>query len=273
MKIQIINLVKKYKRKCVLNDINLSISKGVYGILGENGAGKTTLIKCLCGLTGYIGTINYDVKKNKIGYLPQEYELFENLSVEDNVEFFNSYYDKDNLKCEMLIKTVGLENNRKTKAKELSGGMKRRLGLAIALLNNPEVIILDEPTAGLDPAECIHFRNLINSIKENKIVIITSHIIQDIESMCDKIVVLDKGKIIFNNESKKLAEVADGKIYLIDKNEIIDKGLEDNIIETRVDYGNKAKIISNENLEYETIRPTIEDGYLCLLKEHQKESV
>lgn len=204
------NLSKSFRGKEVLKNINLNIGTGMFGLLGRNGAGKTTFMRILATVIsksyGNISICGLDIKNSKdvrriIGYLPQEFSTYPNLTVYETMDYLGvlSGVPKNLRKKRIkdLLSLVNLNKYYRIKVKALSGGMKRRLGIAQAILNNPKVLIIDEPTVGLDPEERIRFRNLLCEIAENKIVILSTHIVEDIEKTCKRIGVMDGGEMIF----------------------------------------------------------------------------
>ena len=214
--IEIKNLTKKFKSHTVLNNISVNFDKKTYGLLGENGAGKTTLIRCITGMySSYDGDINLlDSNKiqNNIGYLPQNFGAFKELTVNDMMLFFANQkaLDLKNTATEIdsLLNLVNLSSQKDIKISKLSGGMLRRLGIAQALLGDPQTIILDEPTAGLDPEERLRFKNLIEKIKKEKTIILSTHIVEDVDALCDEIVIVKEGKIIFCGDVENIKNIA-----------------------------------------------------------------
>ena len=261
------SLNKMYGKKKVIQDLSLKFDNHVYGILGENGAGKTTLLRCICGLVSYKGKIELDCAKRDIGYLPQEFAVFENLTLKENMEFFASFKGKNARKdITTLLESVGLKEVVECKAGTLSGGMRRRLGLAQSLLGNPKLLILDEPTAGLDPEERIRFRTLVERVSRERCVLITTHIVQDVENLCEKLVVMHEGRICYNGETSEIAKYAEGKVYCMPKQEVEERGMGDSIVQFFVTDQPMARVIIDEKIQEEAVVPTVEDGYLCLLK-------
>ena len=201
MELKMINLTKKFGDCTAVNHITLTMEKGVYGLLGVNGAGKTTLMRMLCTLLQpTCGEITYNGKNiNKIkadyrellGFLPQDFGFYPEFTVKDYLLYISSLKGLRPVVAKNrvyeLISKVGLTKSANNKMKTLSGGMKRRAGIAQALLNEPQILILDEPTSGLDPNERIRFRNLINELAENRIVLLSTHIVSDVEFIADKI--------------------------------------------------------------------------------------
>lgn len=266
--IKVKDLNKKYGRKTALKDISFELGDGICGILGTNGAGKTTLIRCLAGMTGYSGSIDIG-KSDDIGYLPQQTAVFPNLSVYDNLYF---YAELKNISktlrknaIDEAIKLVNLDDNAKTKGRELSGGMKRRVAIAEALLGHPSVLLLDEPTVGLDPEERLRFKRTIRAIRKDTIILMSTHIVEDIEAVADKIIIIDEGEIKALGSADDIRAIAGGKVFEIPQNEVSDTDYvvreedRDNEIVSRV-------ITTNPGGFAIPVEPTVEDGYLCSIK-------
>lgn len=211
MEIQIQALNKSFGKTKVLDNISLTIGNGMFGLLGRNGSGKTTLMQILATLEKPTsGTITFDKipledtrqVRSLIGYLPQEFSLYPDMSVLEIMRYLaalsNLPAKVQHQRIPELLEKVNLWEDREKKVRKLSGGMKRRLGIAGALLHNPRILIADEPTAGLDPLERLRFYTLLNDFSTNRIVIVSSHIVSDIEAMCEKAAVLDTGKLLFH---------------------------------------------------------------------------
>lgn len=213
MKTEIIieNLSKNYGEKQALDGVSLHIETGMFGLLGRNGAGKTTLMRILATVSsksnGTVSICGFDITDDKeirklVGYLPQEFSMYPNMNVYEAMDYLGVLSELPTKtrqeRIPLLLKKVNLDDCHKVRVKALSGGMKRRLGIAQAILHDPKILIVDEPTAGLDPEERIRFRDMLCEIAENRIVILSTHIIEDIEKTCKKIAILDKGEIIFN---------------------------------------------------------------------------
>lgn len=205
------NLKKKYGKKEVLNDLTYEFTHGIYGILGPNGAGKTTLMKCILGLEKYDGFIQME-ENEKIGYLPQSFSLFRQLKVIEAMEYIAmlKLAEKDNIN--EILEMVNLCQEKNTKIKNLSGGMLRRFGIAQALVGNPNILIIDEPTVGLDPKERVRFRNLLAQIQGERIILFSSHIVEDMDAICDELLILKNGKIIISGKKEDLIHSMEGKV-------------------------------------------------------------
>ena len=209
MELRIDRLTKQYRNKIAVDRLSFTLEKGVTGLLGANGAGKTTLMRMICGiLTPTGGDVVYDgvpvseeSYRSILGYLPQEFGYYPEFSGKDFLMYFAALkgLSKGDAKTrtEELLEIVDLADAAEKKVKTYSGGMKQRLGIAQALINRPEVLILDEPTAGLDPKERVRFRNLIKEIGKSSIVLLSTHIVSDIEQIADRVIMMRSGQIIW----------------------------------------------------------------------------
>ncbi len=217
--IQVRNLTKQFKNVLAVNDVSFNVKEGeIFGVLGLNGAGKTTTIKMMSGLTrptnGDIKVFDYDIYKdiNKIksiiGVSPQESAIANNLTVKENIELMASLYFKDKVKIkdntERVINNLGLENYINRRAKTLSGGYKRRLSIAMALVTNPRILFLDEPTLGLDVINRHELWNVINNLKGKVTIILTSHYMEEISALVDDIAIMKNGKILMINNLENI---------------------------------------------------------------------
>ena len=226
-------LSKKYKGKYALRNFSVTLENGVYGLLGTNGAGKTTLINLFMGIIkGDGGDIYIDGKNirqigadflSRIGYLPQYPQFYRDFTVE---EFMRYMYvlkgmpkDLGEQRTDELLETVNLTEARQKKVGALSGGMRQRLGIAQAMLSDPGILILDEPTAGLDPRERIRFRNLISKFSENRIIILATHIVPDIEFIANKIILLHGGNLLKYDTPTALCNELEGKVWALELDE------------------------------------------------------
>ena len=285
MAIVIKNLSKNYGRKAALKNVSVTIHSGMYGLLGRNGAGKTSLMRILATLSVPSGgevsmngiPINETGKIREIvGYLSQNFSFYRNMSVYDAMDYLGLLSNlPDKIRKERiasLLEQVNLKENMRTKIKALSGGMKQRLGIAQALLHDPQILIVDEPTAGLDPEERIRFRNMLSEFAEDRIVILSTHISSDVETSCENIGVLDNGKMIWNGAAEELIKQAEGKVYLISAEKKQDKIIREkytvlNIIASG--SGTQYRVLSETLPEEKHIlqAPTLEDGYMYLLSQ------
>lgn len=209
MELKVDRITKQYGSKIAVDRMNLTLNKGVTGLLGANGAGKTTLMRMMCGiLTPTSGEITYDGNsvtseeyRNVLGYLPQDFGYYPEFTGKDFLMYFSALKGLDKRaakeRTDEILELVGLKEVAKEKIKKYSGGMKQRLGIGQALINRPEILILDEPTAGLDPKERVRFRNLIEELGKESIVLLSTHIVSDIEHIAENIVMMRKGQIIW----------------------------------------------------------------------------
>ena len=220
-------LTKTFSSFPAVNNLSYTMDTGVYGLLGVNGAGKTTLMRMLCTLlTPTSGTITWDGQdifslgsayRNLLGYLPQDFGYYPDFSVQDYQLYIASIKGlrpaTARQRMQSLLEQVGLTQVRRQKMKKLSGGMKRRAGIAQAMLNDPKILILDEPTAGLDPKERIRFRNLISELAENRLVLLSTHIVSDVEYIADQILLMKDGSLVHHGTSQQLLAAAPTQVW------------------------------------------------------------
>ena len=277
-------LTKKYKKN-VLDNVNITIHPGIFGLIGENGAGKSTLLKILANILPYnegcIDIFGYSQQKyfsqhnGMIGYLPQHFNFFGNLTVYQAMDYIADLKNiglKVNKAEEIrkLLYMVNLTSEANKKIKNLSGGMKQRLGIAQCFLNDPQLIILDEPTVGLDPIERLRFFVMLGKMAENKTIILSTHIINDISMMCNELAVLKEGKVVYCGRTDELIKDIQDKVYIstISNDEIFDDRLYPNIISiTRKLDVKEIKFISETNPQISNskmIEPTLEDAYFYI---------
>ncbi|OSB10481.1 ABC transporter ATP-binding protein [Paraclostridium bifermentans] len=282
-KLEIVNLTKSYKYKNANENINLVLESGVYGLLGPNGAGKTTLMKQVATLKQPTsGKILYNGKdintldenyRAIVGYLPQDFDAYKNFSAKDFLLYIGALKGMDKRtakeKADKLLKLVGLYDVRNKAISKFSGGMKRRVGIAQALLNDPKILILDEPTAGLDPQERARFRNLLSQIGKETIVILSTHIISDIESVAKETIMIKDGKVLLQGTHKEILDDMNGKVYSIKvKNESEVYAIQNKYKIVSIQRGvedTELRVIS-ENLitgfDAKSIEPRFEDVYM-----------
>lgn len=227
MKLSVCNLSKEYKDLKAVDDVNLQFTPGIWGLLGPNGAGKTTLMRMLVGNIKpskgkiMLDDVNIDELKDtyldKIGYLPQQFGYDKNQSVEDFLHYIGTLKgigkELRNERIRELLSKFNLSEVRKKKIDKLSGGMKRRVGICQAMLNNPMILIVDEPTAGLDIEERRRFRQYLTTISKEKIVILSTHIVSDIEFIANYLVLMEKSKVIAEGESQALIQALDSSVF------------------------------------------------------------
>lgn len=225
MELIIDRVTKQYKNKIAVDRLSLNLGKGVYGLLGANGAGKTTLIRIICGIlkptSGEVKFNGIDVSEEKyrdaLGYLPQDFGYYPEFTAKNFMYYMASLKGltkaQAKKKTTELLRIVSLSNVAKKKIKTFSGGMKRRLGIAQALLNNPKILVLDEPTAGLDPKERVHFRNLISELGKNRIVLLSTHIVSDVENIASTILMMKEGRLIHAGSLEDIITAIEGKVF------------------------------------------------------------
>ena len=226
MELRIERLTKQYGRKTAVAELDLTLHRGVYGLLGANGAGKTTLMRLLCDIqVPTSGEIFYDDQeihgmgegyRNLLGYLPQDFGYYPDFTAYKFMLYMSAikglsrgYARQRSLE---LLETVGLKEVKDKKIRTFSGGMKQRLGIAQAVLNDPRILILDEPTAGLDPRERVRFRNLISSFAADKIVLLSTHIVSDVEYIAGEILVMKAGALVHRGRPEVILKEIQGKV-------------------------------------------------------------
>jgi len=290
--IEIKNVNKFYGRKQALKDVNLTMEQGMFGLLGRNGAGKTTLMKLLATLhgkqSGEITVCGIPVERSKeirsiTGYLPQDFSMYPSMKVQECLDYLGvlSGMSKAERKerIPMLLKKVNLTEKRNSKVRSLSGGMKRRLGIAQALLHNPKVLIVDEPTAGLDPEERIRFRNLLCEVAEERIVILSTHIVGDIEATCEQIAIMNEGEILWRGTVTELLQNATGRVFtavvtreqlaMLKKRYIVTSVLQQGMnAEVRFIADEEVKEPVFSGVTLLVVEPNCEDAYMYCLHQH-----
>ncbi len=272
------NVTKKYGNFTVLDNISLDLNNGIYGLVSPNGAGKTTLLKMLATLSfptsGEIlwnGTniLKLDEKYREIiGFLPQQFGYYKDYTPVKYLRYIaalKGINDDVQTKIDTLLNMVSLDDAADKKMKKLSGGMIQRVGIAQTLLNDPKILLFDEPTAGLDPKERVRFRNIISSLSKDKIVLLSTHIVSDIESVADNIIMLKDGKILFNDTVHNICSGLDANIseFVIgidqlnefsEKHRVLSQKCEGSVI--------KIRAVSNSRSVAKAVTPTLEDVFL-----------
>ena len=280
MKLEVQDLTKNFGSKCAVNNVNFTLKNGVYGLLGPNGAGKTTLMKMLVDIlipsSGKVLLDGVEISelgesyRDLLGYMPQDIGVYKNFSARKYLKYVAALKgivgkDADN-KIEELLDLVGLKDTGKKKLGGFSGGMIRRIGIAQTLLNDPKILILDEPTAGLDPQERIKFRNIISELSENRIVILSTHIISDMEFIAGEVIIMNKGAILQIDTTENLLKVVTGKVWTAflshkDFNNVKKEYIIGNIIQ-KAD-GVEVRLISDKRPDFECKKaePILEDVF------------
>ncbi len=289
MELRLDRLTKQYKQKLAVERIDLELKCGVYGLLGANGAGKTTLMRMICDIqeptSGEIFCNGQNIRemgeeyRDLLGYLPQNFGYYPEFTAYKFLLYIASLKglgkEQAAVRALYLLDMVGLADQKKRKIKTFSGGMKQRLGIAQAMLNEPEILILDEPTAGLDPKERVRFRNLISSFSKDKIVLLSTHIVSDVEYIADEILVMKDGRLIHRGAPEVVTQEAKGLVWECK----VDSKYTERYIE-RYNVGNLKnagdqtilRIISDVRPCEEAIaaEPTLEDLYLYYFSEEEK---
>lgn len=281
MELVLNNLTKKFGEFVAVDHVNLTMTNGVYGLLGVNGAGKTTLMRMLCTLLQpTVGDIYYngqdifkmdEAYRNLLGYLPQDFGYYPELTVKDYLLYIAAIKGMRPMvarrKTKELISGVGLTGCENKKLKKLSGGMKRRVGIAQAMLNDPQILILDEPTAGLDPNERIRFRNLISELAEKRFVLLSTHIISDIEYIANEILMMKNGALVNEGTLDEIIRSMPETIWtcLVPQQAVAAITKQYKVSNMKSDGTNAELRIISANKPYETavrVRPSLEDVFL-----------
>ncbi|WP_373055945.1 ABC transporter ATP-binding protein [Zunongwangia sp. H14] len=291
MELTLSNISKTYPNGVqALKDINLSIPQGMYGMLGPNGAGKSTLMRIIATLqepdTGSITFGNYNLLQQKgkiretLGYLPQEFGLYSKSRAEDLLNHFvilKGIIDSSERKkiVENLLKQTNLWDVKRQRVGGFSGGMKQRFGVAIALLGNPKLMIVDEPTAGLDPAERVRFLNLLSEIGENSVVILSTHIVEDVSELCTRMAIINKGEILLEAEPLQAVKNLEGKVWnkIINRDELSEIENKHNVISTKLQSGRSLVQVYSETspgADFRQKKPGLEDVYFTTMAGHFK---
>ncbi|HLX40459.1 MAG TPA: ABC transporter ATP-binding protein [Ktedonobacteraceae bacterium] len=291
MNIEIHQLNKIYRGGVhALNDVDMSIPSGMFGLLGPNGAGKTTLMRILAGIlrptsgTIHVGAFDGNTEKGRtaikqiLGYLPQDLGMYPDLSAREFLDYIGILKGMDTReerqeRVEELLEVVALRNVAGRKLKTFSGGMKRRIGIAQALMNDPKLLIVDEPTAGLDPEERIRFRNLLSELAGERTVLLSTHIVEDIAQTCRNLAIMNNGHVTFQGTTSDLIHEAEGKVWTITTDGIKPQG--DFTVVSTLNMGAtiQYRIVGDLSPRAGAIltAPSLEDSYVWLM--HEKRSL
>ncbi len=285
------DVCKNYGKKTALSHISLTVERGMFGLLGPNGAGKTTLMNVLTSLqpktSGEISVCGIPIEKTKkirsiIGYLPQDFSMYGTMSVYEGMDYLGVLAGLNKKKRKerigQLLKEVNLQEYADKKIKILSGGMRRRMGIAQALLHDPEVLIVDEPTAGLDPEERVRIRNLLCETAQKRIVLLSTHIAGDIEATCEEIAILKEGRILYRGTVTQLLEQARGAIFEAKVSRIESEKVKARFCVTgMVSQGQHVQVRfvqeDKTQIPFEgavRCEPNVEDAYLYLMHREEK---
>lgn len=287
MNIEIHQLNKVYRGGVhALNDVDILIPSGMFGLLGPNGAGKTTLMRILAGIlrptSGRLQVGTYDATtergrteiKRMLGYLPQDLGVYPDLNAREFLDYIGILKGMDDKPTRQkrvaeLLETFSLADVANRKLKTYSGGMKRRIGIAQALLNDPKLLIVDEPTAGLDPEERIRFRNLLSELAGDRTVLLSTHIVEDIAQTCRNLAIMNKGYIVFQGTTIDLAQAARGKVWVVTNEGTKPQGnltiVSTMHMGTSVQYRVVGELASQEDAT--PTEPSLEDSYVWLMRE------
>ena len=283
MELKIEGLYKSYRNKEALKDLNITLREGTYGLLGENGAGKSTLMRILTTVDFQSkGTVKLEGEdivtldekyRDVIGYMPQDYNVYPSFTARDFLDYMGTIkgVSKKVLakKIPEILEFVNLSDVADRKVKTFSGGMKRRIGIAQAIINDPKIIILDEPTAGLDPKERIRFSNIISAMAKDKIVILSTHIVSDIEAIANDIIIIKNGELLEFEEIDILVEKIKGKVWgsVVNPEVFNTLNKERQIIRRKQDGINiKVRYVGEEyeGIDSMVLEPTLEDYYMYI---------
>jgi ABC-type multidrug transport system ATPase subunit len=289
MELRIRNVSKTYPNGVqALKNVNLTIPAGMYGLLGPNGAGKSTLMRIVATLQepdegsiqlGALDVVNQkDEVRETLGYLPQEFGVYPKVSAEKLLEHFailKGIIDRRARKevVEALLRQTNLWDVRRQKLGGYSGGMRQRFGVAVALLGNPKLMIVDEPTAGLDPAERVRFLNLLSELGENSVVILSTHIVEDVSELCTRMAIIDRGEILLEAEPLRAVDELKGRIWrrVIERSALAEVEKEHRVISTKLLAGRTVVHVHSDGspgADFEPVEPDLEDVYFSVMAGH-----
>ncbi len=291
MQLRIRNVSKTYANGVqALKDVSLTIPAGMYGLLGPNGAGKSTLMRILATLQeadsgsaqlGDIDVLNQkDEVRRTLGYLPQEFGVYPHVSAEELLDHFallKGIMEKGARKdaVESLLRQTNLWEVRRQKLGGYSGGMRQRFGVAVALLGNPKLMIVDEPTAGLDPAERVRFLNLLSELGENSVVILSTHIVEDVSELCTRMAIIDKGRILLEAEPLRAVDEMQGRVWerLVTKDDLPAMEREYTLLSTKLLSGRTLVRVcsdSSPSPAFHAVEPDLQDVYFSVMGGHYR---
>jgi len=286
MKLTIEKTTKAFKKKLAVNDFSYTFEPGIYGLLGPNGSGKTTLIRMICDILKptkgnillddtSISALDEDYR-DLLGYLPQEFGYYPNYTGDDFLSYLGHLKGLSakeiNIRKDELLSLVGLSNERAIKIKNYSGGMKQRLGIAQALLNDPKILVLDEPTAGLDPKERARFRNLIATLAGERIVILSTHIVSDLEHLANRTLIMKDGKLLVEGTHEQLMKVLENRVFslVVEAGDLEEVNERMNVISlTQIDSGKilVRYVTENDTFNGKNETPNLEDLFMYIFGE------
>ena len=290
MELSLKNIKKEYGNKLVLDYVSISLKPGLYGLLGSNGSGKTTLFRIICGLMKPTqGAVFFNGKnivnqaenfRDVLGFLPQDFRYYPDFTARNFLLYIASLkgLSRKNASTtsDELLDLLGLSAIKNKKIRKLSGGMKQRLGIAQALLNNPQVLVLDEPTVGLDPKERVKFRKLLSSLSKEKIILLSTHIVSDVESIADEILILKNGRLRDRGTVNQLVSEISDKVWECEVTECEANKLEETfLVSNRRQDGQHIvmRIVSEQApiSKASLVSPTLEDLYLYYFREEMRD--
>ncbi|MEO8381464.1 MAG: ABC transporter ATP-binding protein [Acidobacteriota bacterium] len=288
MELHIRNVSKTYPNGVqALKNVNLTIPAGMYGLLGPNGAGKSTLMRIIATLqepdagTIHLGDLDVVQEKDRVretlGYLPQEFGVYPKVSAEKLLEHFailKGILDRRARKetVEALLRQTNLWDVRRQKLGGYSGGMRQRFGVAVALLGHPKLMIVDEPTAGLDPAERVRFLNLLSALGENSVVILSTHIVEDVSELCTRMAIIDRGEILLETEPLSAVRELKGRIWrrVIERGALAEVERQHRVISTKLLGGRTLVHVydhASPGAAFEPVEPDLEDVYFSIMSD------